>query len=288
MNLVELLDRPIAFHRPFVELGLGITGALFLSQALYWSRRTNSSGYFYKTQEEWEAETGMTRREQETARKKLKSFGILEEKKQGVPCRVFYRINDQKLLSILSQKESENQETPVCTEAPNQFGGMRQTSMAETDTLDCTNPPSSDGGNSQTKTEITQRLPETTSKEGGQSRKKFLSFVGEENFEKNLNASAWLEWLGYRKTILKKPYKSERSERAAMTKLISLSGNNHAMQEKIVSQSIDNDWTGLFELKSATYGQSRSSAGTTAQVGESYRDGMDVSAYQLPQSKGDS
>ncbi len=46
VNLVELLDRPIAFHRPFVELGLGVTGALFLSQALYWSRRTNSSGYF--------------------------------------------------------------------------------------------------------------------------------------------------------------------------------------------------------------------------------------------------
>lgn len=162
MNLVELLDRPIAFHRPFVELGLGITGALFLSQALYWSRRTNSSGYFYKTQEEWESETGMTRREQETARKKLKSLGILEEKKQGVPCRVFYRINDQKLLLILSQKESKNQSNPVCTETPNQYGGMRQTRMAETDTLDCTNPPSSDGGNSQTKTETTHRLPETT------------------------------------------------------------------------------------------------------------------------------
>ncbi|MBJ6911615.1 hypothetical protein JG661_20320, partial [Vibrio cholerae] len=64
---------------------------MFLSQSLYWSRRTNESGWFYKTQEEWEEETGLSRREQDSARKRLKSLGIIEEKKQGVPCRVFYK-----------------------------------------------------------------------------------------------------------------------------------------------------------------------------------------------------
>ncbi|MEE1869056.1 hypothetical protein [Pseudomonas auratipiscis] len=94
MNLQELLDRPIAFQRAFVSLGVGITGALMLSQAIYWSNRTdNAEGWFYKTMEEWEAETGMTRSEQESARKKLIKVGALQEMKKGVPCRLFYRVN---------------------------------------------------------------------------------------------------------------------------------------------------------------------------------------------------
>ncbi|WP_437421110.1 helix-turn-helix domain-containing protein [Stutzerimonas chloritidismutans] len=65
-----------------------------LSQAIYWSKRTdNADGWFYKTMEEWASETGMTRSEQESARKKLVSAGVLEEKKKGVPCRLFYRVN---------------------------------------------------------------------------------------------------------------------------------------------------------------------------------------------------
>lgn len=94
MNLNDMLDRPIAFQRAFVSLGAGITGALMLSQAIYWSNRTdNAAGWFYKTMEEWEAETGMTRSEQESARKKLVKAGVLEEMKKGVPCRLFYRVN---------------------------------------------------------------------------------------------------------------------------------------------------------------------------------------------------
>jgi len=94
VSLHDLLDRPIAFQRAFVSLGAGITGALMLSQAIYWSKRTdNADGWFYKTMEEWASETGMTRSEQESARKKLVSAGVLEEKKKGVPCRLFYRVN---------------------------------------------------------------------------------------------------------------------------------------------------------------------------------------------------
>ena len=94
MSLHDLLDRPIAFQRAFVSLGAGITGALMLSQAIYWSKRTdNADGWFYKTMEEWASETGMTRSEQESARKKLVNAGVLEEKKKGVPCRLFYRVN---------------------------------------------------------------------------------------------------------------------------------------------------------------------------------------------------
>jgi hypothetical protein len=102
MSILNVLDRPIAFNRAFVDLGVGITGALMLSQCVYWSTRTkNPDGWFYKTQSEWEEETGMNRREQERARKALKSIGVLEEKRRGVPARMYFRVNEDALEKAL-------------------------------------------------------------------------------------------------------------------------------------------------------------------------------------------
>ncbi len=139
-ELSELLQRPVAFHRIFAQVACGALPGLFLSQAFYWhGRGADPDGWFYKTQEEWEAETGMTRREQETARKILKDKGILEEKKQGIPCKLFYRINKEVLL------------------------GAIQTSMAENAKLDCTKPPCRSVQNVQT---ITETTTETTTERG--------------------------------------------------------------------------------------------------------------------------
>ncbi|RQW61169.1 hypothetical protein [Vibrio viridaestus] len=138
--MLEYLDRPIAFHRSFVNLGIGITGALLLSQALYWSKRTkHDERWFYKTQDEWSEETGMTRREIDTARGKLRKLGILLEKKQGIPCRLHYKINEPILIGLLEQ-----------------------TSLAESVRLDVTKEPGCAAQKCQTITENTQRLTETT------------------------------------------------------------------------------------------------------------------------------
>ena len=70
MNILTVLDRPIAFQRAFVKLTDSINAALMLSQAVYWSSRTGDpGGWFWKTQSQWEDETGLTRREQDGARK---------------------------------------------------------------------------------------------------------------------------------------------------------------------------------------------------------------------------
>ncbi|EBP0096454.1 HNH endonuclease [Salmonella enterica] len=102
MDIFKLLDRPIAFQRSFVRLGAGISGALFLSQAVYWNARTSDpDGWFFKTQNEWEEETGLKRTEQEKARKSLVSLGILEELKKGLPAKLYYRVNENKLALAL-------------------------------------------------------------------------------------------------------------------------------------------------------------------------------------------
>lgn len=151
MNISALLDRPIAFQRPFVGLGAGITGALMLSQAIYWSRRTQDEAeWFYKTQAEWEDETGLTRCEQESARAKLCKLGVLEEMKRGIPCKLFYRVNLEKLAEILLTKlpQTSMQETgsPVCGNPANKDAGFPQTGMRETSKQACGKPASRHAG----------------------------------------------------------------------------------------------------------------------------------------------
>jgi hypothetical protein len=144
-NIEAMWDRPIAFQRIFCKFG-GVTAALMLSQAVYWSKRTkNKDGWFYKTQADWEEETGLTRREQETARKSLK--GILECKLQGVPATTHYRVNFQILKQNIELAARENS----------------QTSMAESAKLDCTKAPNQIARNEQTIVDRTETTSETTS-----------------------------------------------------------------------------------------------------------------------------
>ncbi|WP_454844135.1 DnaT-like ssDNA-binding domain-containing protein [Pseudomonas gorinensis] len=141
MPLQALLDRPVAYHCAFVKLGVGATGALMLSQAVYWSSRTNDAdGWFYKSQVEWEAETGLTRYEQEGARKKLVKLGVMEEKKQGLPCKLFYRVALDFLVATL---DGENQ----------------QASLGKTTKQACGEPASQHGENQHA---ITETTTETT------------------------------------------------------------------------------------------------------------------------------
>lgn len=77
-----------------------VKAGLFLSQLLYWADKSND-GWIFRTQEEIYEGTGLSRRKQEGARKILKKAGVLEEKRGGVPAKVGYRVNYQKLMEIL-------------------------------------------------------------------------------------------------------------------------------------------------------------------------------------------
>ena len=141
-------EQPIAFNKHYVFLGCGINGALMLSQLVYWTSRSKSAeGWIYKTQAEWTQETGLTRTEQENARKKLLELGFISEKKMGVPCRVFFRVERENLYQALV----EYSETLDCS----QFAGNLHTSLQETYELDCSKPASKNVQNLQSNTENT-------------------------------------------------------------------------------------------------------------------------------------
>ncbi|EMI3298544.1 DNA-binding protein [Acinetobacter baumannii] len=103
IKLIEAMnEQPIAFNKHYVFLGCGINGALMLSQLVYWTSRTkDSEGWIFKTHHEWTQETGLTRREQDTARATLKSLKFISEKKMGVPRRVYYRVERENLYQAL-------------------------------------------------------------------------------------------------------------------------------------------------------------------------------------------
>jgi hypothetical protein len=97
----SLLGRHIAFHRRLVDLTDSVKAALLLSQSIYWTRRgrdvAQSDGWFHKTTEQWAWETGLSPREQSGARDALKALAIVEERRLGVPARVYFRLNLEQL-----------------------------------------------------------------------------------------------------------------------------------------------------------------------------------------------
>lgn len=137
--LQRLLDRPIAFHRSFVTVTGSVLAALMLSQAVYWHPRgSGANNWFYKTQAEWEAETGMSRYEQEGARKKLRlvktqdGTPVWEEQLRGVPAKLHYHVNISALFECIIQ-----------------YGEIPHTSMQETNKQERDNPPNLNAENPQ-------------------------------------------------------------------------------------------------------------------------------------------
>lgn len=92
--LLEVFEVPVSFHRCLVPITGGVTSALMLSQAIWTSQSLEASadGWFIRSQEEWAQETGLTRWEQETARRALRRSGLLEERRVGMPAKLWFRV----------------------------------------------------------------------------------------------------------------------------------------------------------------------------------------------------
>lgn len=90
---------PIAFQRCFVDITGSVTAALMLS-ALYNDLSgppSTSDGWFCASTEGWQASTGLTYKEQSTARKVLREQGILKERKVGYPASFEVKIDYEEI-----------------------------------------------------------------------------------------------------------------------------------------------------------------------------------------------
>lgn len=111
-----LREHPVAYRVSFARVVGGAMPALLLSQMYYWSNNKTALGRadnsFYMTQEEITEQTGLTRTETETARRKLREAGVLIEEKRGLPMKIWFRINKNRLYELLVQHARTCSATP--------------------------------------------------------------------------------------------------------------------------------------------------------------------------------
>jgi hypothetical protein len=98
LSLSQLLaqERVIRFNVNLAVITQDVKATLFASQLLYWTQHgqavIENGGWIFKTREQWEHETGLSRAEQERARSILVELGLVAEARVGSPARNCYRI----------------------------------------------------------------------------------------------------------------------------------------------------------------------------------------------------
>lgn len=102
--IIELFKRPVAYHPAIAKAFGSVKLAILWSQLYYWSSKTSDpEGWIYKTRQEIYDETGLSRKEQETARKLGIELGILEEKLAGHPAKMHFRIKVDEACAIMAK-----------------------------------------------------------------------------------------------------------------------------------------------------------------------------------------
>ncbi|HLM58691.1 MAG TPA: hypothetical protein VK422_21485 [Pyrinomonadaceae bacterium] len=126
MRLSDFLDdvgRPVAYY-PSLALCLGsVNATILLCQLFYWEGKQDDQveGWIYKTQKEICEETGLSRRESDTARKVLRDKSIITDKLRGVPPKIHF----------LLHREALNDLWDSWQKSPNRNGGKRQIKLAD-------------------------------------------------------------------------------------------------------------------------------------------------------------
>lgn len=104
--LLQILDLPVSFHRCLVPITGSVTAALLLSQAICTAQEADPTlnGWFRKSQDDWAEETGLSRWEQETARRILREAGFMEEQRIGMPAKLWYRVCPDRVWRALQER----------------------------------------------------------------------------------------------------------------------------------------------------------------------------------------
>lgn len=148
-SVLKLLASPIAYYAILAKISGGVTAGVFLSQLIYWTGRgKQADGWIWKSADEMESETGLTRTEQETARRKLKDRGFIAERLAGVPATLHYRVDLDAIMRAIAQ-----------------FDKKPESSLAKSVKPDSTKVTNLLGENSQTIHRLSETTTETTSQE---------------------------------------------------------------------------------------------------------------------------
>ena len=90
-----LQSKPIAYRADFAKIAGSVTAGVMLSQAYYWTGKStkHGDGWFEKTGADWNDETGLTDKQQQTARFILEKKGLMHSERKGDRGRMCSRVN---------------------------------------------------------------------------------------------------------------------------------------------------------------------------------------------------
>ena len=99
-------DNFIVINRDLIDV-LGLDCAVFLSEIAsewnYWDKTGKAEdGWFFSTSENIQKKSGLSNYKQTASIKKLSAMGILEVSVKGTPATRYFRINEGRLVSTLS------------------------------------------------------------------------------------------------------------------------------------------------------------------------------------------
>jgi hypothetical protein len=98
-----LPNRVVGYSPDLARLVGGATTGLFLSQLLFLSDKgANPEGWVYKSEAEMGKETGLTKREQQTARRKLLSLGVIAIMRGGWKNTYHFKVIWEKLYQVIA------------------------------------------------------------------------------------------------------------------------------------------------------------------------------------------
>lgn len=128
--LDALMTGSVSFQRAYLKFG-GPNVALMLSQACYWQTVKGLGLEWYKSEEEWLSECGLTRRMVETARGILVSLGILKYTLKGCPRKGYYMVDTDRLCEKLCDANTTETGAASFTNPPCCIGGNVHAVLAE-------------------------------------------------------------------------------------------------------------------------------------------------------------
>ena len=142
--------RVVAHRACFGRLFGGAACGILLSQFWFWTGtptvRERTNGWFWKPQREITEETGLSRAETATARRRLCAQGVLEEKRCGIPATLHFRLD---MAAVMRRLWAYLQAQPAPPEAALPQAGTRGTR-----TLVCSAPAHKSAGIAQSTSEI--------------------------------------------------------------------------------------------------------------------------------------
>jgi hypothetical protein len=114
-----LPNRVVGYSPDLARIVGGATVGLFLSQLLFLSDKgANPDGWVYKSEQEMGKETGLTKREQQTARRKLLSLGVIVIMRGGWKNTYHFKVQWEKLYQVITGSQRPQNASIATVERP--------------------------------------------------------------------------------------------------------------------------------------------------------------------------